>query len=309
MTAHLRTVFMGTPAFGVPTLEALAAHTDLQLVVTQPDRRSGRGKKLQFSPVKQRALELGIEVIGPPVVKGNRFAKKIAGYQPDVLVTAAFGRLLGPSLLAVARYGCLNVHASILPLYRGAAPINWAILNGDTQSGVSIMKTVQQLDAGDIYGVSIVPIDRQTAGELTLQLSQSGAKILIETLAKIERIKPIPQSEDKVTFAPTLSKSDGKMDWHRTATELDCHVRGMHPWPGAFAQWQGEPVKIHQAHVVSLDTSEIPGTVLSQDTNGVVVACGQSALRITALQMPGKKRLEANQFYAGLKFPQGCMLK
>ena len=307
MTQSLRTIFMGTPAFAVPTLERLAECTSLQLVITQPDRRQGRGKKLVFSPVKSRALELGVDVIGPTVVKGKRFAEKIATYQPDVVVTAAFGRILGPSLLATPRYGCLNVHASLLPKYRGAAPINWAIINGEKETGVSIMKTVQQLDAGDVFMMKRVPIERQTAGELTEQLAILGADALIETLENIAQETPVPQNHSEASFAPVMHKSDGRIVWSKDAGTLDCQVRGMHPWPGAYGVWNGENVKIHKTELVAVEQPRdaAPGTVMSQTVNGVDVMCGAgSVLRITSLQMPGKKRLDAHQFYAGLKFPE-----
>ena len=310
MNRRLRTIFMGTPAFAVPTLEALADHTDLQLVITQPDRRQGRGKKLVYSPVKARALELGVTIIGPSVVKGKRFAAKIATYEPDVIVTAAFGRILGPSLLRTPRYGCLNVHASLLPKYRGAAPINWAIINGETETGVSIMRTVEELDAGDVFMTRRVPITDQTAGELTEQLAKMGADALVETLSKIDSIESVPQNHSAATFAPVMSKEDGRLDWQKSAIVLERQVRGMHPWPGTYAIWQGDTVKIHSASVIPTDSpvNASSGTVLNQTANGVDVACGSgnAIFRICSLQMPGKKRLDASQFYAGLKFPEGA---
>ncbi|MBN2717121.1 MAG: methionyl-tRNA formyltransferase [Deltaproteobacteria bacterium] len=305
----MRTIFMGTPEFAVPTLEALAEHTSLQLVITQPDRRQGRGKKLMFSPVKNRALELGINVIGPEVVKGKRFADKIGTYRPDLIVTAAFGRILGQSLLETPRYGCLNVHASLLPLYRGAAPINWAIINGEQETGVSIMRTVRDLDAGDVYTVKRIPILKQTAGELTTELAQLGAHALLETLQNIDSIIPVPQNHAKATFAPIMSKHDGRMNWRQSADVLERQVRGMHPWPGTYALWNGEPVKIHSVCPVDalIPDGTVPGTVVAQTLAGVDVACGgrDTLCRIRSLQMPGKKRLDASQFYAGLKFPTG----
>ncbi|MBN2344701.1 MAG: methionyl-tRNA formyltransferase [Deltaproteobacteria bacterium] len=308
MTQHLRTIFMGTPDFAVPTLETLATHTQLQMVVSQPDRKRGRGKKVQFSPVKARALALGIDVITPSVVKGKRFASKLAEYAPDVLVTAAFGRILGPSLLAVPRHGCLNVHASLLPKLRGAAPINWAIINGDAETGVSIMRTVPQLDAGDVFRVAKVSILRQTAGELTVQLAEIGALTLLETLRDIDSIVPTPQDESQATFAPMMSKLDGKIDWSKSASAIDCQVRGMNPWPGAFTGWNDEVVKVHAVTVVSDSPGERysrPGTVVRHSRDGVDVVCGEGMVRIAELQMPGKKRLSAEQFYAGLKFTPG----
>ena len=307
MTGGLRTIFMGTPDFAVPTLEMLARETDLQLVITQPDKRQGRGKKLVFSPVKTRALELGLTVIGPSVVKGKRFATTIAEYSPDVLVTAAFGRLLGRSLIEMPRYGCLNVHASLLPRYRGAAPINWAIINGETETGVSIMKTVEALDAGDVYAVRKVAIQQQTAGELTQVLSELGARTLLEVLKQIDSIVPSPQNDAEATFAPIMKKADGHLNWLKSARELECQVRGMHPWPGTHFVWEDKSVKVHS--VERMDTAPPAGvecgTVLAHTLDGIDVACGEGTLRLTSLQMPGKKRLDARQFFAGTKLSVG----
>ncbi|MBN2528855.1 MAG: methionyl-tRNA formyltransferase [Deltaproteobacteria bacterium] len=309
MTKSLKTIFMGTPDFAVPTLEMLASQTDLQLVVTQPDRRKGRGKKLLFSPVKERALELGVEVIGPSVVKGKRFTAAMAEYAPDVIVTAAFGRILGPGLLDLPRYGCLNVHASLLPRYRGAAPINWAIINGEKETGVSIMRTVQQLDAGDIYNVKRLSIGRAHAGELTEKLSHLGATALLETLEHIYEIDPVPQDDAQATYAPVMTKADGKLDWKKSALVLERQIRGMYPWPGTYTVWDGANLKIHAAEVIEgaaeLSFGVSPGTIVSHTQEGVDVACGEGKLRIISLQMPGRNRLDAKQFYSGVKFKEG----
>ncbi len=307
MKGALRTIFMGTPDFAVPTLEMLARETDLRLVITQPDKRQGRGKKLAFSPVKTRALELGLTVIGPSVVKGKRFASTIAEYTPDVLVTAAFGRLLGRSLIETPRYGCLNVHASLLPRYRGAAPVNWAIINGEMETGVSIMKTVEALDAGDVYAARKVAIRRQTAGELTQVLSELGAQTLLEVLKQIDSIVPSPQNDAEATFAPIMTKADGQLNWLKSAWELECQVRGMHPWPGTYFIWEGKSVKVHSADrrdVASPACVEC-GTVLAHTPDGIDVVCGEGTLRLTSLQMPGKKQLNARQFFTGMRFSEG----
>jgi len=301
---------MGTPDFAVDTLVALADHTDLCLVITQPDRKSGRGKKLKSPPVKEKALEMGLEVIQPDVVKGKRFASRIARLEPDVLVTAAFGRILGRSLLLTPGYGCLNVHASLLPAYRGAAPMNWAIIKGEKQTGVSVMKTIEDMDAGPVYMTSAVDIgENETAGELSKRLSALGAQTLIEVLLKIDDIEPQKQDGSLATWAPLLKKSDGIVDWSQPSRSVHCHIRGMHPWPCAQTCWKGDRIKIHAARMEDSDgTVAFPGTVIRQSEEGVTVACGSGAVRITEIQLPGGKRLKSEQFFTGIRFVSGDVL-
>jgi methionyl-tRNA formyltransferase len=301
VSERLVSVFMGTPRFAVPALEALAEASELRLVVTQPDRPAGRGRRLEPPPVKIAAEALEVEVIQPEVVKGKRFAGRIAGLQPDLLVTAAFGRILGPSLLAVPRLGCLNVHASLLPRYRGAAPISRAILAGDTSTGVSITRMVEELDAGPVFHRIEIEIGPdETAGELSERLSRLGAEALVEVLTRFDELEPFEQSPDEVSWAPALEKRDGVIDWSRPAGELHNHVRGMHPWPCATTTLDGTRLKVHRAMVIEgAARSERPGTVLQNSSLGLDVACGQGVLRLLELQLPGRKRLDARQFYAG----------
>ncbi len=310
MKNKLVTVFMGTPDFAVPTLRALAGSTELVLVVTQPDRPVGRGRKMGAPPVKTAAIDLGIAVIQPEVVKGKRFASKIADLKPDLLVTAAYGRILGASLLATPPLGCLNVHASLLPKLRGAAPINWAIINGDEEAGVSIMAMDEGLDTGSVYKSTAVQIGSQeTAGDLTGRLAELGATVLMEVLDEIGEYEPVSQDHSLATHAPALSKKDGRMNWVESAAVLHAHVRGMHPWPCASTLLEGQPIRVHSASVVSLDGSVgKAGEVTAHTADGVDVACGKGVLRLTALQLPGKKRLGAAQFITGCKIETGIVL-
>ena len=304
-----RTIFLGTPAFSVPILKFLAAATDVVLVVSQPDRRGGRGCKVCKPPVKEAAEALGIEVIQPAVVKGRRFADRIAGYAPDFIVTAAFGRILGPSLLAVPQKKALNVHASLLPKYRGAAPANWAIINGDETTGVCVMEMVPKLDAGPVYYRDEIPIlGTETAGELLERLSVLGAESIVACIEQFDSITPIPQKEDEASYARVLNKSDGLIDWRKSAVEVSNHIRGMAPWPSAFTCISEIPYKIHRATPLEQDTHESPGTVVQSTGEGLDVACGQGVLRVTEIQAPGRKRMPIQTFLVGTPLSSGTRL-
>jgi methionyl-tRNA formyltransferase len=291
-------VFMGTPDFAVPSLRVLADIADVRLVVTQPDRPSGRGRAMSVPPVKTVATDLGIPVIQPEIVKGKNFAAHIAQARPDFIVTAAYGRILGASLLQVPHRACLNVHASILPAYRGAAPVNRAIINGDREAGVSIMQMVEALDAGPVYLIRTTEIGSdETAGELMIRLAHLGAQALAEVIETFASRVPTPQDEARVSYAPMLTKADGVVDWSKSAAEIHCHIRGMAPWPAATTFWQGSPVKIGAAQPVSATVCDAaPGTVLTLSSAGVDVSCGNGAIRLVEMQFPGKKMLHAAQF-------------
>ncbi len=306
-----RIVFLGTPEFAVPILRALARETSVVLVVSQPDRPTGRGRKLLSPPVKTAATELGIQVIQPSIVKGRRFADHVAEYKPDFLVTAAFGRILGPSLLTVSTKASLNVHASLLPGYRGAAPVNWAILSGDRETGVSVMKMEEELDAGPVYHMVRTPIGpNETAGELLGRLSMLGAEAVVQVIQHFRTYTPKPQEHDQATFAPMLKKSDGNMDWNRSATFLHNHVRGMSPWPSATTLFKGEKIKVHATLVLdSAPGDSLPGTILNVSKEGIDVACRKGVLRLTELQAPGRKRLYVRDFLAGRKVDPGLQFE
>jgi methionyl-tRNA formyltransferase len=251
-----------------------------------------------------------VKVFQPEVVKGRRFAASIAEQRADFLVTAAYGKLLGRRLLASCGLDAINVHASLLPRHRGAAPANWAILSGDRETGVSIMRMEQGLDTGPVFHAVSTPIgERETAGELARRLAQLGAAALLHVLDNYETLEPLPQDDQEATWAPLLQKSDGLLDWSEPAPVLERRVRGLHPWPCASTTLDGAPLKIHRASLVQ-DPGEgtRPGTVVSADPKGVDVACGSGVLRLEELQAPGRKRLEAQQFLAGNPLKKGTVL-
>jgi len=301
MTHRYRSIFLGTPGFASPVLEALHRETDVALVISQPDRPVGRGCKICKPPAKVTAESLGIEVIQPSVVKGRRFSERLAGYAPDFIVTAAFGRILGPSLFEVPKKACLNVHASLLPRHRGAAPANWTILSGDEETGVSIMRMEPALDAGPVYHQAKTAIDpRETAGELLCRLASLGAEALVYTIRHFDGLEPQAQDPSKATWAKTLKKEDGEIDWQKDARAVANHVRGMSPWPSAFTSCDGRVLKIHAAEVLTEEgETGAPGEITGVSKHGIDVVCGRGLIRITELQAPGKKRLHVSQFLAG----------
>jgi methionyl-tRNA formyltransferase len=311
MTGRWRTVFFGTPAFAVPTLEALDRVSDVVLVVTQPDRRVGRGCKICKPAAKSKAEALGIEVMQPDITKGRRFARRIAEYRPDFLVAASFGRILGKSLLETPTKAALNVHASLLPRHRGAAPANWAILEGDEESGISIMQMVPELDAGPVYLKKEIQIGpTETAGELLERLAALGAEALIEALSRFNELQPVAQDHENATYARMLTKQDGRIDWNRSAKEIANQIRGLSPWPGAFTSCGDLQIKVHAglSEEVEKATGQVPGTVLQTGKEGIYVACGKGRVRITELQAPCRKRLDAARFLAGTCLEPGMVL-
>jgi methionyl-tRNA formyltransferase len=299
-----RTVFLGTPEFATPILFALAENTEIVLAVSQPDRPSGRGCKLAKPPVKIAAETLGIEVIQPAVAKGKRFAERIAAYRPDFIVTAAYGNLLGKSVLEVPAKCSLNVHASLLPRYRGAAPAARAVLNGDREAGISIMQMELELDAGPVFHQIKTPIGAdETAGELLSRLSLMGAEALLHVLAHFDDLTPIPQESDAATHAPMLTKQEGEMDWSQDAAYLHRHVRGMSPWPTAYTYLGDEMIKVHSACIragIAENASQSQGEVLAVSKDGIDVAAGGGGiLRLTELQAASKKRMPVSSFIQG----------
>jgi methionyl-tRNA formyltransferase len=310
MTSAARIVFFGTPEFAVPSLEALARENQVVLVVSQPDRKAGRGRKLSPPPVKTAAVGLGIEVIQPKVVKGRRFAERIAGYAPDFIITAAFGRILGPSLLRTPAKESLNVHASLLPRHRGAAPINWAILSGDRETGVSIMRMDEGLDSGPVFSTVKTPIGPdETAGALSERLALLGAEALVDMLRRYDSLEPVEQVHENATWATMLKKSDGVVDWTRDAEAISRQVRGMTPWPGATTQLEGQTIKIHRAGPLAPSAlDEKPGTVVAVSEEGIDVACRPGVLRLEEIQAAGRKRMPVAAFLAGASMETGTVL-
>ena len=300
----MKLVFCGTPLFAVPTLERLAAAGfDLQLVVTQPDRPQGRGMELNAPPVKQSALKLGLTVIQPEKIKKNEdFQSQLTALSPDAIIVVGYGRIIPPWMLQLPRYGNINVHASLLPKYRGAAPVQWAIAQGETVTGVTTMLLNEGLDTGDILlqkEMALQPDD--TAVTFAPRLSELGADLLIETLRGLEdkTITPIPQDHSQATLAPILKKEDGLVDFNRTATDIHNRLRGFQPWPGAHTQFRGKNLKLISARPEDTPSSLNPGELRVGDEK-LFVGCGaRTVLQLLQLQPEGKKIMTAREFVNG----------
>ncbi len=307
---RLRLVFMGTPEFACPTLQMLIDRGDeILAVVTQPDRPKGRGQQLAPPPVKVLAQQHGITVLQPTKVRAPEFIELMNGFAPDLIVVVAFGQILPKALLEIPRYGCINVHASLLPRYRGAAPINWCIINGETETGVTTMLMDVGLDTGDMLvkkATRISPDEDSRA--LHDRLAVIGADALAETLDLLNAGKLVPEKQNDVLscYASMLKKEDGLIDWGKEAHEIKNLVRGVTPWPGAFTHLQGKTVKVCRVTVGT--GSGAPGTVLRAGREGIEVACGGGSLLIEELQLEGRKRLSAAEFLAGYKIEPGTVL-
>ncbi len=299
MPEPLRIVFAGTPDFSVPPLEALleSGHR-VAAVYTQPDRPAGRGRKLTPSPVKRLALERGIPVLQPRTLKEKAAVAELAALHPDLMVVVAYGLLLPPEVLAVPPLGCVNIHASLLPRWRGAAPIQRAIEAGDRETGVSIMRMEEGLDTGPVYLMKRIPIgEEETGGSLHDRLSRLGAEALMEALPGIAdgSLVPQPQNEAEATYAAKLEKREGLIDWRLPARILERKVRAFNPWPVAHTRYENANLRIWEAHAIG-GLAAAPGTVMSAAREGVDVATGEGLLRITRLQMPGKRPMSAADF-------------
>ncbi len=308
----IRTVFMGTPEFALPTLEGLIeAGLHLVGVFTQPDRPKGRGKKLAPPPVKELAESQGLPVFQPLKLRLPEAVGQVRALNPDLIVVVAFGQILPKSVLDIPRYGCINVHASLLPRYRGAAPINKAIIDGETVTGITTMLMDVGLDTGAMLVKRSIPIGfEETAGELSYRLARLGREAMAETLGRLcaGTLVPEPQDDAQSSYAPLLKKEDGRIDWRRPALELHNQVRGLDPWPGAYTASGNEPLKLFRTLPESGAGGE-PGTVLQADADGVCIACGEGVLRVRELQLPGKNRLKAADFLRGHALPAGTRLE
>jgi len=303
----MRVVFFGTAELACASLEALAAAPAVSLlgVVTQPDRPRGRDLRLQHAPVKASALRLGLPVLQPEKCRHSDFIQQIQSLRPDVGVVVAYGQILPPALLGIPLHGCVNVHASLLPKYRGAAPIQWAILNDESETGVTIMRIDAGLDTGPILATEATPIRADdNARTLHDRLARCGADLLVRTLPEpvSGRLEPRPQPEEGATYARKITKEDGRLDWNRPARELWNRVRGLTPWPGTHTHLRSDPkpmlLKIHEASVRP-EVRGAAGEILAADRAGIVVACGEGALCLTAVQREGGRRLTAAEFLAG----------
>lgn len=293
---------MGTPDIAATCLKKILADGfQVVGVYTQPDRPKGRGMKLVASPVKEIAVAAGIPVFQPENFREEETVQQLRDLKPDVCAVVAYGRILPQKVLDVPTLGCINIHASVLPRYRGSAPYQWAVLDGLTETGVTAMYLVREMDAGDIIDVSKTPIgENETSGELLDRLAVLGADLLSKTLARFasgEAIPRIPQDDSQVSFAPMLDKSMCPIDWNKTAQQIHNQVRGLHPWPVATMELQGKQFKVHETRVV--DGHGAPGTVLELNKRGLVIACGQGAIEIRSLQAEGGKRMNAPDYFRG----------
>jgi len=303
---------MGTPEFAVPALKALNQYDyDVDLVVTQPDRPKGRGRKPVFPPVKKAAIELGYEVIQPVSIKTGEFSDRIENLKPDLFVVVAFGNILPENLLALPRMGAINIHASLLPKYRGPSPIHQAIINGEKESGVTIMFIDKGLDTGDILLSAKEKITSDnTSSTLHDRLTILGADLLIKALNGLESgtIKPVPQDHTQSSYAPLLKKKDGHINWNLPAGTIESFIRGMTPWPGAFTFFDKKRLKIFKAESKEMNLDDSPGTVIKGFPDELCVATGDGALCILEIQGASGKRLSVKDFLRGCKIPQGTTL-
>lgn len=295
---------MGTPDFSVPVLRQLIDDGyDVVGVVTQPDRPKGRKKELTPPPVKIEAVAHNIPVLQPEKIKDQEELEKVFALEPDLIVTAAFGQILPKELLEFPKLGCINVHASLLPKYRGGAPIHQAIIDGEKKTGITIMYMVEKLDAGDILTQAIVPIEENDhVGTLHNKLSAAGAKLLSETIPELieGNIKPIKQEDEQATFAKNISREKEKIDWSKNGNAIYNQIRGLHPWPVAYTFLDGKPLKVWWGNKVELNTKQTPGQIVSIEDDGFVVASGDlTAIKITDIQPAGKKRMVAESFLRG----------
>ena len=297
----MKVVFMGTPDIAATCLkQILADGFQVVAVYTQPDRPKGRGMKMVYSPVKEVALAEGIPVYQPENFRDEEAVQTLAALQPDVIAVVAYGRILPQKVLDIPKLGCVNIHASLLPQYRGSAPYQWAVLDGLKETGVTAQHMAAKMDAGDIIDVAKTPIgENETAGELLDRLAVLGAELLSRTLTKLRNGTAVgtPQDESRVSFAPMLDKSMCPIDWSKPARKVHDHVRGLHPWPVATAQLAGTNFKIHATRVV--EGTGAPGQLLALTKTGLVVACGEGAVEISQLQAEGGKRMAAPDYFRG----------
>ena len=300
---------MGTPDFSVGTLEALVeAGHEVCLVVTQPDKPKGRGKEMQYTPVKEAALKHGIEVYQPRRIREAECVEKLRQYNADIMVVVAFGQIIPKEILEMVPYGCVNVHASLLPKYRGAAPIQWSIIDGEVVTGVTTMQMDEGLDTGDMLLKTEVPITEEETGEsLHDKLAKAGAALCVETLAKLQEGSIIPekQGESPTAYAKMLDKKLGNIDWTKSAVEIERLVRGLNSWPSAYTYWNKKVVKIWKASVTDENSNEQAGTVVKVEKDGFYVQTGNGILKVLELQIPGKKRMDAGAFLRGYTIEPG----
>ena len=309
----MRIVYMGTPEFAVTVLEGLLnTKHEVGLVATQPDKAKNRGKKIQYTPVKEKALEHNIKVLQPEKVRGNEeFLEELKDYRPDIIVVAAYGQILPKEVLELPKYGCVNVHASLLPRLRGAAPIQRAIIEGDEETGVTIMQMSEGLDTGDMLAKESIKIGTMNYSMLHDALAEIGARLMVHTLDLIEegKISPEPQDDSKSSYAKMIFKQEGKIDFTRQPEAVERLIRGLAPWPGAFCEYEDMVMKIWKAQPLCENTGKEPGTIIEVSARGIKIACGDGALLVSEIQIPGKKRVAVSEYLKGNQIKEGIILK
>ena len=310
----MKIVYMGTPDFAVAPLAALVENGyEVEAVITQPDKPKGRGKTMMPTPVKEEALKHEIPVLQPVKVRDPEFVEKLKCLAPDIIVVAAFGQIIPKSILDMPKFGCINIHASLLPKYRGAAPIQQAVIDGEKESGVTIMQMGTGLDTGDMISRIVVPLAKdETGGSLFAKLAQAGAELLIQTLPSIfdgTATREKQPEESPTPYAAMISKKMGLLDFSKNAEELERLIRGLNPWPSAFTFINGKTMKVWKSSVQEKQAEEAPGTVISADKEGIRVACGKNVLVLQEVQLEGKKRMEADAFLRGYQLKPGDMFK
>lgn len=314
----MRVVFMGTPDFSVPALKALVdGGHEVTAVITQPDKPKGRGKEVQMTPVKLAAMEYGIPVYQPVKIRDPEFIGRLKEIPADVYVVIAFGQILPKAVLDIPPCGCINIHASLLPKYRGAAPIQWCVIDGEKETGITTMMMDTGLDTGDMLEKAVIPIEeKETGGSLHDKLSLAGGELILSTLKKLEEgtLVRTPQTEEGTCYAKMLTKTMGDIDWSASAVSIERLIRGLNPWPSAYTHWNGKTIKLWAASAVSGTEEEslmagredlADGTVLSSGKKGLFVKTGQGVLSIRELQLEGKKRMDVDAFLRGYAIPEG----
>ena len=310
----MRVIFMGTPDFAVGTLEEIikAGH-EVVLVVSQPDKAVGRSKALKYTPVKECAVAHGIEVYQPAKIRAEESVEYLRQYNADIIIVEAFGQIIPKSILDMPKFGCINIHASLLPKYRGAAPIQQAVIDGEKESGVTIMQMGTGLDTGDMISRIVVPLSEdETGGSLFDKLAVAGAELLVQTLPSIfdgTATREKQPEESPTPYAAMISKKMGLLDFSKNAEELERLIRGLNPWPSAFTFINGKTMKVWKSSVQEKQAEEAPGTVISADKEGIRVACGKNVLVLQEVQLEGKKRMEADAFLRGYQLKPGDMFK
>ncbi|MBC2575642.1 methionyl-tRNA formyltransferase [Peptostreptococcus canis] len=309
----MRIIFMGTPDISVKTLERLIEDGhDIVGVVTQPDRPKGRGNKISVSPVKEVALKHNLKIFQPEKASSPEFTAELKGLNPDLIVVIAYGQILKKNLLEIPKYGCINVHVSLLPKLRGAAPINWAIINGDKKTGVTIMFMDEGLDTGDIIDVKEFELDNEiTAGELHDWMMVEGAELLVKTVRNIEsgNYTRTKQNDNESTYAPMMDRNLGHVDFSKSAEDIHNLVRGTIPWPGAWCESDYGKIKIWKTKVINQNSSKTVGEVIKVDKDGILVSCNDKCLLIKEIQMPNKKRMPVSEFIKGNSIELGSILR